>query len=138
MEPVGAVSLLALRKAAMAFRPFGREQMLSASAREMKDIAVPYSFRAGEKKVVTVELGDYALHDCYGVTDGRGFKLTAVYGGRVIARMIAPDADINQQGGSETQFLIPACYGDGKLKLVVEALKDGELNFGVEYNPKMD
>jgi len=133
-QPTGRAELLYLSGIEKRVRPFDEKRLCSAEAESFTKDKFPLSLKAGETEVVLVELGELARRDIYGVVQGEGYKLTAVYGGKVIARMVGKMEGVCQQGGSDTQFLIPSELGGGKLKLVVEALKDATLDFSAEYN----
>lgn len=133
-QPVGTAEVLYLNKTHYKIRPFDEEKMQNARSAVKRHDAFPITMQAGSTEVLEIDLGEVSERDCYGVVSGKGYKLTAVYGGKVIARMVGELPGICQQGGSDTQFLIPSQNKGGELKFIVEALRDTRLDFAVEYN----
>lgn len=119
-------------------RAFAEEEISGiAPAGEQAVRRFPVEFAPGAELLMTIDLNGTPGACCCGVLRGTDYKATFVLGGRVIARMIAPNwKGVAQQGGSDTHFYIPGVWrADGKLRAYVEGVGDSPRieSFALEY-----
>lgn len=123
-EAVGEAKVFVCRALPVSLREIGEGYMRGLRAENSCTASEAVRIPAGEVRAIEIDLSALAGKDCVGVVSGEDYKLTAVCGGKVVARMIAPGwKGVDQQGGSPERFLIPAAWRrEEKVVLFAESI----------------
>ena len=135
-EAVGDAKLLVCASLQAEMRAIGEKYMRGLRAENALPVPGEVRIPAGEVRAVEIDLTALAGKDCVCVLSGEDYKLTAVCGGKVVARMIAPGwQGVDQQGGSRERFLLPAAWRtEEKMVLFAESIGENTaIRFRFEY-----
>ena len=135
-ERVGDAKLYVAEKLRVVMCPFGKEYMRKLRVIDPVCACAQVRLGAGEVKAIELDLSRLGNTDCVCVVTGSDYKLTAVCGGTVVSRMIAPEwKGVEQRGGSKEKFLLPADRRqNGKVVFCAESIgSDTCINFKIEY-----
>ena len=135
-EAVGDAKLFVCASLQAEMRAIGEKYMRGLRAENALPVPEEVRIPAGEVRAVEIDLTALAGKDCVCVLSGEDYKLTAVCGGKVVARMIAPGwQGVDQQGGSRERFLLPAAWRtEEKTVLFAESIGENTaIRFRFEY-----
>lgn len=135
-EAVGHAKLFACVRVQTEMREIGADYMRGLRVENARAVFGAVHIPAGDVRAIELDLSALAGKDCVCVVSGEDYKLTAVCGGKVVARMIAPGwQGVDQQGGSRERFLLPASWRtEEKTVLFAESIGENtSVSFRIEY-----
>lgn len=135
-EAVGEAKVFACEPLEAEMCEIGPDYMGRLRAEEACAAPAVIRIPAGGVRAVELDLSAAAGKDCLCVLSGEDYKLTAVCGGKVVARMIAPGwKGVVQQGGGSDRFYLPAAWREGeKVTLFAESIGENtSVRFRIEY-----
>lgn len=135
-EAVGVAKVFVCARLQAELREIGAGYMRGLRAKNARAVSGAVHIPAGGVRAIELDLSALAGKDCVCVASGEDYKLTAVCGGKVVARMIAPGwKGVEQQGGSRERFLLPAAWRtEEKVVLFAESIGENtSVSFRIEY-----